>query len=259
MNSSERCKWEAIFNFPSNILEKSITATEGVDFKIEFNVEKVENGIIFKGFSIITPILTRQEAVNYVQEKANRIFDYMSAIHNRSIEGYLSNMISIKPKGEVRTGLKILTAEYVLHKPEDLDFNEEFIKNVLRNKNEKLMRQLSRCRRGLKTDDVITKIREFYQIIEDEYPLGHPFLKKYLYVRNLQSHPTLENPSSKTPAEERLEKNYIDPSNPKDMEAMKTDSKIIEIEAKRIIDSKLTKYISPTQSNVIKSIRTIEQ
>lgn len=65
---------EVVFRFPSPILEKSITNAEGLEFGLEFDTEKVEDGIILKGFSIITPILTIKEADDFAQENANRIF-----------------------------------------------------------------------------------------------------------------------------------------------------------------------------------------
>lgn len=241
MNNSERCQWKAVFRFPLHIREKNIAKFEGIEFKIAFDTEKVREGIILKGFSIITPTLTRQEAFHFVREKANRIFDYISAIHNYSIEGYLSNMVEVKTEVEVKTGYAEFSADAILHKPEDLDFNKDSVKSVLQNNDEKLMRQLSHFRRGLKTDDVITKIREFYLIIEDEYPLKHPFREGYKYVRHLQSHAEMDrlNSIDTKKAITLLGKKYMDPSNPKDMEAIKRDLKIIEREARKIINSKI--------------------
>lgn len=236
MNSSERCQWEAVFGFCSPIGEKSIAKIEGIEFEIEFDTEKVGEGIILKGFSIITPTLAKQEASLFVWEKANRIFDYLSAIHKYSIEGDLSNMVEVKPEGEVKTGYLESKVGLTIHEPEALDFNKDSIKRVLQNNDEKLMRQLSRFRRGLETDDVITKIREFYLISEDEYPPKHPFRKKYKYARHLQSHAKMDRKNSIKKAKDQLEKNYMDPSDPKAMEAIKRDSKIIEKEAREIIN-----------------------
>ena len=178
MNSYEGCRWKAVFSFSSPFLEKSIkTKIEGIEFEIEFDTEKVEEGTIFKGFSIFTPILTRKKASDCVREKANRIFDYISAIHNYPIEGYLSSMVEVKPEGEVKKGYVEFSSDAILHKPEALDFNEDSFKSILQNTDEKLMRQLAHFRRGLKTEDVITKIREFYLICEDQHPEKHHFLQ----------------------------------------------------------------------------------
>ena len=236
MNSSERCQWEAVFGFCPPIGEKSIAKIEGIKFEIEFDTEKVGEGIILKGFSIITPTLAKQEASLFVWEKANRIFDYLSAIHNYSIEGYLSKMVEVQPEGEVKTGYVESTVGLTIRESEALDFNKDSIKRVLQNNDEKLVRQLSHFRRGLETDDVITEIREFYLICEDEYPPEHPFIKKYKYARNLQSHAKMDRKNSIKKAKDQLEKNYMDPSDPKAMEAIKRDSKIIEKEAREIIN-----------------------
>lgn len=235
MNSSKRCQWEVVFKFPSPILEKSITNAEGLEFGLEFDTEKVKEGIILKGFSIITPSLTIKEADDFAQENANRIFDYLSAIHNYPIEGYLSNTVELKPEGEVKTGYKKFSSDAILHKPEDLDFDKDSFK-VLTTK--KLARQLSHFRRGLKTTDVIEKFREFYLICEDEYPSGHQFLK-VKPVRALLSHPELNRPGHIAKAKNLVGKNYFDPSDPRDMAAIKDYSNKIEKEAREIIKRKI--------------------
>ncbi|HJH26516.1 MAG TPA: hypothetical protein C5S37_06995, partial [Methanophagales archaeon] len=150
MNSYKRCQWEVGFIFPSPIREKSITNAEGLEFRLEFDTEKVEEGIILKGFSITTPILTMKEADDFAQENANRIFEYLSAIHNYSIEGYLSNMVELISEGEVKTGYVEHTVSITIHTPEALDFNKDTIKRVLQNNEEKLVRQLTHFRMGLK-------------------------------------------------------------------------------------------------------------
>ena len=236
MNSSKKCQWEVVFRFPSPILEKSIPNAEGLEFGLEFDTEKVEEGIRLKGFSIITPSLTIKEADDFAQENANRIFDYLSAIHNYPIEGYLSNKVELKPEGEVKKGYKNSSVGTTVYKPEDLDFNKDSFK-VRTTK--KLARQLSHFRRGLKTDDDIEKIREFYLICEDEYPQKHHFREEYKYVRHLQSHAEMDRKNSIKEAKDLLRKNYMDPSDPKDMKAIKRDSKIIEKEARKIINSKI--------------------
>ena len=236
MNRSKRCQWEVVFRFPSPILEKSITNAEGLEFGLEFDTEKVEEGIILKGFSIITPILTIKEADDFAQENANRIFDYLSAIHNYPIEGYLSKMVELKPEGEVKKGYKKSSVGITVHMPEDLDFNRDSFK-VLTTK--KLARQLSHFRRGLKTDDVIEKIREFYLICEDEYLPGHQFLEDVRPVRHLLSHPELNNPKHIAKAKTLVGKKYLDPSDPGDVAAIKDDLNKIEKEAREIIKGKI--------------------
>ena len=239
MNSSKECRWEAVFSFSPPVHEIGIAVPEGFslpdgsEFKIKFDTERKNESVIIKGFSIVTPTLPSREALYFAQKTANRIFDLMSAIHNYPIEGCLSNMVEIKPEGEVKTGIKEMTVNAILHKPEDLDFNKDSIKNVFQNKDEMLMRQLSHFRRGLETDDTITKIRDFYQICEDEYSPGHFFIEKYKYVRNIMSHPVVKQ------EKKLLGKKFMDPSDPKDMEVIKSDSKTIESEARKIINSKI--------------------
>lgn len=238
MNDSKKSKWEAHFTFQSNIYEKSITPVKDLYFEINLDTEKVDEGIHFKGFSIITPILTIKEAKSFAQEKANRILDYMSAIHNYSIEASFNLISEIKPPGELKLVESTFTINGILYKSIDLNLNDESLKNLLGGKNVKLMKQLSHYRRGLKTDDIINKIRDFYLIIEDDYPTNHPFRKKYSYIRHLQSHPRTIKRARKF-ALRLLGKDYMDPSNPNDLEKIKTDAEAIKREAKKIIDSNL--------------------
>lgn len=236
MNSSGRCQWKAVFRFhPHGIHEKSISETEG----IEFDTEKTEGGICLKGFSLTTPHLTMKESLHFVWEKANRIFDYMSAIHNRSIEGRLDRIIRMGAEGEVRTGYVNCSADLILHRPVDLDFNKDSATSVLQNSDKQFMRQLSHFRRGLETNNTVTKVREFYLIIEDQYPPDHVFIQDYSYVRHLQNHPELTRSKHAKKAKKLIEKIHMDPSDPKDMEAIRKPLKEIETEAKRIINGKL--------------------
>lgn len=235
MNSSGKSKWEVVFNFSSPILEKSISDFE--DFILD--TEKVDEGIHFKGFSIITNALTIQEAFFYAQGKANRFFDYLSAVHKYPVECHMSTMIEVKPKGEVRTGFAFVTGKCVIHRPEILDFSKDNAKKILQNSDDKLVRQFSHYRRALKTDDIIEKIREYWLIIEDEYGKNHPFILNHLYIRHLVNHTELTRPNHENKAKNLLNKNYLDTSNPQDLDIIKNDFMLIQKEAKEIIDGKI--------------------
>lgn len=228
-------QWRAIFNLQSPIHEKGIVEIEG----IEFNTENVNETIVIKGFSIITPTLEYDKAKNYAMEKANRIFDYISAIHNYAIKGYLSNMTEEKPQGETKTGIIQINLSSVIHKPEYLDFSKKSLENILNGTDIKFQRQLSHFRTGLEVDHIITKIQEFYKIIEDEYDEQHPFNKENKYIRHLISHPELTHKQHKKSAEDKLGKPYFDPSNPEDREKIKKDVEKIKNEARKIIKNKL--------------------
>lgn len=229
-------QWRAIFNFHSPVHEKSIVGTEG----IEFNTENVNESIAIKGFSIITPSLEYDRAKNYANEKANRIFDYMSAIHNYAIKGYLSNMTEHKPLGEKKTGIVQMNGSLVIHKSENLDFSKKSFEDVFNGKDEKFQRQLSHFRNGLEVDNIITKILEFYKIIEDEYNKQHPFIEENKYIRHLMSHPELTYEKHKESAIDKLGKQYFDPSNPEDIEKLKKDVEVIKNEARKIIKNKIS-------------------
>lgn len=229
----EKFKWEAIFTAKTDIIEESIIENE----EIKEIILDIENNNKIKGFSIIITESTLIDAINDAREKANRFSDYLSAIHNRPI---IFNFNNIVQEG---VGIKkvIITknGRYILHKPEKLDLNTMIFKEIYRNNNKKLARQLSHFRRGLETDDIITKIHEFYHIIEDQYDEDNDFRISYGYIRHLVSHPTIENKDDKKRVRSLLKKNYIDPSSPKDMERIRKDVIEIEKEAVKIIKDQI--------------------
>ena len=225
--------WEAKIQFFGPILEESIKEINGITFEIETK----DSGIILKGFTVKTPSMSADDAFLYAQEIADRIFDYLSANHGYHIKGYLSNITEIKPKGEKKKGIATLAVDMILHKPKKLDFSE--IEPLLKKKDVKLMRQLAHYRMGLESIDLVTKVQQFYQVAEDEYKKDNPFIVKYFFVRHILSHPQLDSKAAKEAAEKYFGKNYIDLSDPRDLERLKDALVPIRAEAKKIIDSKL--------------------
>jgi hypothetical protein len=269
MTSSDKCKWIAIFEInhdirsrpgetikliatptdgmpkfhienlddPSSIIEEYITANKEIN-DIILDTEKVGDKIKLKGFSIFTPELTFMEAINHVKEKANRFSDYISAIHNIPITFHLISMV--KNVGGIRERTRMSPEINVrVYKPEKLDLNKASFKKVYQNNDIKLARQLAHFRRGLETEDIITKIREFYLIVEDEYGKENHFCKKFSYARHLQAHPYIADQNLLPKVKTLLRKDYMDPSNPQDIEVIKKDETIIEKEAINIIKNKL--------------------
>lgn len=269
MTSSDKSKWNAIFKIdpvirsrvgepfnliatptegmvkldikniddPNSIIEERIDENKEIN-DIILDTEKFSDKIKLKGFSIVTPEPTFMEAMNDVKEKANRFSDYISAVHNMPITFHL---ISIeKNVGGIRERTRMSPEINVgVYKPEKLELNKASFKKVYKNTDKQLARQLAHFRRGLETVDIITKIREFYLVVEDEHGEGNPFCKNFSYVRHLQVHPYIEDQDLLPKVNPLLKKNYMDPSNPKDIEAIKNDEKIIEAEARKIIINKL--------------------
>lgn len=225
--------WEANIRFFAPISEKSIKEIED----LAFDIEERKSGIALRGFIIKTPPMSADNAFLYSQEIANRVFDYLSAIHKYHITGYLSNITEIKPAGEMKTGIAHLATDAIIHKDFDLDLRE--IEPLLKKRDIKLMRQLAHYRMGLESRDLVTKVQQFYQVAEDEYTKDNSFIKEYNFVRHISSHPQLNRKTAKEAAEKYFGKNYIDLSDPKDMEKLQRSLDPIKLEAKKIIDSKL--------------------
>ena len=160
--------WNALFVFQDPIEELSLKETNNIKF------QKTELGgkIAVNGFLIYTPELSKEDAIIYAKEKANRVLDYMTALHGVPIECRFNNIgITVKP-GECSTREANIAVKGNII--EQRIINLEPIKPILENKmaasDLQLMRQLSHFRRGLEAeDDIVTQIREFFMVVEEEY------------------------------------------------------------------------------------------
>jgi hypothetical protein len=208
-------------------------------------------GIELKGFNLIIPATNEADARILAEGKANRIFDYLSWIHNRSISGYFSGMTEIRPAGEVKRGIAFSKFHGIVHNPVDLDFSLIF--DVLEGRDEKLLRQLGHYSLGLKAADIISKYREFYQVIEDEKDVSGISDAKPLesiddidvqtikrVIRNLLSHPVLsKNKTHVSIATTLLGRPYLDISNINDKKLIEDNLNAIREDAQNILIPKL--------------------
>jgi hypothetical protein len=239
--------WEVRFNLTTPVSEKSIKEIEG----IRFDIESHPSGIELKGFSIIIPTTNEEEARILAEGKANRIFDYLSWIHNRPITGNFLSMIELRPSGEVRRGMVSFSASAIIHNPVDLDFS--LIRDILEGRDEKLLRQLGHYSMGLKAIDIVSKYRDFYQVIEDEQEridtsaiipleriedIDSETIKRV--IRNLSSHPVLsQNKKHASIATALLGRPYLDISNLQDKKLIEDNLKAIKDQAEEILIPKL--------------------
>ena len=157
--------WELIYHLNSPIQELALKGYENIE---SFGIIKEESSGVVKliGFTLFIETSNYDEAKKLSQIIANRVYDYLTSIHGVPIKG---NLACYKKSSEkfYTVGRSIefrwsqLTAEKLdLSLVEKLAIWDEI----------KLMRQLSHYRIGLKAlDDIITQIREFYLIVEDEY------------------------------------------------------------------------------------------
>jgi hypothetical protein len=239
--------WEVRFILDVPISEISIKEIDGISFETAAN----PLGIELKGFRIIIPATNEAEARILAEGKANRIFDYLSWIHNRPISGYFSGMTEIRPAGEAKRGIAASRFHAISHNPVDLDFS--LILDVLEGRDEKLLRQLGHFSLGLKAVDIISKYREFYQVIEDEQYMGDTSNTQPIeriedidgetikrVIRNLSSHPILsKNKKHASIAATLLGRPYLDMSNINDKTLIEENLKAIKEEAQKILIPKL--------------------
>jgi hypothetical protein len=241
--------WEVRFTLDFPISEKSIKEIEGV----RFDTATHPLGVELRGFTIIIPAAKEAEARILAEGKANRIFDYMSWIHNRSINGYFSGMTEIKHSGEAKIGIAYFGVDAIIHNPVDLDFS--LILDILEGRDERLLRQLGHYALGLKAVDIVSKYREFYQVIEDEQEkigassagtkplepienIDGETIKKV--IRNLSSHPILsKNRKHVSIASTLLGRPYLDMTNINDKKLIEDNLKLVQEEAQEILIPKL--------------------
>ncbi len=165
-------------------------------------------------------------------ETCNRCTDFLTFIKGFPVKATLSE---IRPQGSKTVCVPHDLDFVVAERHTNIDLAEETIERIIRGNDGKLNRQLSHYRRAIETDDVITKIKELYQVIEAEKDKYSQFLKKYKYVRDLLSHPEVNHPPIVQKAKDRFGRAHIDPSSPKDLDELKKDAEKLLVEAREIL------------------------
>jgi len=237
MASNEKLRrWLAKFSLFTPIKEKSVKNLTTVRFHTERPAEG-SDGVVLKGFTISleTPS-NHDEPVLAAEEKANRIFSYLSLVHRYPIDGYLESMIEDRPKGEPKTGIASLSVDAIIHNMEDLDW--EGIEDLLETKDVKLLRQLANYNMGLKSVSPVEKLQKFYLVIEDEYPRTHPFRMKYEYLRIAVSHSSIGKENAKI----SFEYDHLNPLNPEHVRKIINNLSIIKEEAEKIIKGRIRNH-----------------
>lgn len=229
------CKWKATFKLRPDIEVKQIRDLPDV----RLITKDRKNRKRMTGIEVTTPDLSFVDAINYSTLLANRCADIISYTNGIGVSCSLKQINEIGPAGEVKTGGAFLSCNAILVKPQEIDIANTAFLNVLRSKDEKLSRQLSHYRRAIASSDIVEKLREFYLVLEDEYPKNHRIRHKYKYARNLVSHAKLIWPESAREAKRILGKPYLDPSAPSDMQALQRHVDDIKGEAKKCIETKI--------------------
>lgn len=231
--------WNALFVFRKPLEELSFKETAN----IKFQIEELNGKIIINSFIIYTPVMSKEDAIIYVNERANRVLDYMTALHNIPIECNFNNIGTTVKPGECSTREAYLGINANVIKKTVINF--ESIRPIMENKmgasELQLMRQLSHFRRGLEAkDDIVTQIREFFMVVEDEYAdHDNSFDDKYSYIRHFVCHSELDLEDAKKKAMRAFRKTYFDPSDPQTVKRLEKDLKGIKEEAFRILYNKM--------------------
>jgi hypothetical protein len=230
------CKWKAVFK----LVPERIGVSQVKDLPdVKLLTDVIGNNRYITSIEITTPDSSFVDAINYSKLIANRCVDMISYIVGFGVSCSLSQINEIGPPGTVKTGAVFCTIDAVLSKMQNVDITTTSFSNALQNRDRKLVRQLSHYRLGLLSSDIVEKIREFYQVLEDEYTKNHPSIEKYKYVRHLVSHPELTKSRSKEEAEKIVGKSYFDPSAPEDICALERHLEEIKNNAEQLIKSKI--------------------
>lgn len=227
-------RWLAKFSLFTPLLERSVKNLKGVAFETQPAANN--DGVVLKGFTISLETQSNDdEVILAAQEKANRIFSYLSMVHRRPVEGYLNNMTEDKPEGELKEGIATCNVSAIIHGPLDLDWAG--IEDLLETDDVKLLRQLANYHMGLKSVSPVEKLQKFYLVIEDEYrDRMHPFRQKYEHLRIAVSHAYIDKPAAKA----NFGCDYLNPLDPQQVEQITSALPDIQNEAERIIKNKLS-------------------
>lgn len=220
---NNEARWKAIFELNNPVKINSVKNTGDIKFILE------EDKII--EMEITTPIMDQDNAVLYVKMMCNRVLDVIASLSGINAEAFYRGMTEItdNPIKRVHAAIKVTST---LIRLIDLDLTTENIRNILQNKDSKLVRQVAHYRRGLLSEDIVEKIREFYLVLEDE---NQDIADKYKYIRHVVSHPKVDHQKSKEEAIKLLGKPYFDPSSEKDINILKNEMEKLQIEARNIL------------------------
>jgi hypothetical protein len=235
--SKNESQWKARFNLHRNGVIVSRVTDLSPDVTLVTQSDGCNTHVV--SIEIVTPGLSLLDAIDRSQLIANRCADVLSFISGFGVTCSLGQINEINGELGITEGGVMSSATADLAKPEEVDLTKPAFQRVMQEKDAKLALQLSHFRRGLSSSDVIDQIKEFYQVIEGEYGKNDPRFDRYRYVRNLVSHPELNDPNVKNTAIALVGKTYLDPSEPQDLSALMTDLKNIKTEARNIIQLKI--------------------
>lgn len=231
----EKCKWQAYFSLNPPVTCSTVKSLPEVNIITEGDTPNVRA----TGLQITTPELTHEDARQYAIEIANRCADYLTFLKQFPVGASLHNITQLRPPGTPKTGYVDIAARVMIEKREDVDLTGERVSKIIGGSEAKLNRQLSHYRRAIETDDPINKIRELFQVIEDEYGKGHPFVQESKWARHIVSHPRLDDAEAVAQAVQKFGRPYVDPSKPQDLAKLTTEAENMRREAERILRSKI--------------------
>lgn len=210
-------QWKVIFITTPKVVVSKVLNLPNVTLVTESD----ERNTSITSIEITTPDLSFVDAINYSQLMANRCADILSFISGYGVVCSLKQINEIGGDiGTPKMGAVMFTADALFVKPTEVNLTRPAFLGVIKEKDEKLARQLSHLRRGISSSDLIEQIREFYQIIEDEYGENDHRTEQYKYVRHLVNHAELTRAKSKEEAIRILGKPYLDPSQPSDISVL---------------------------------------
>lgn len=180
---------------------------------------------------------THEDARKEAIELANKCAAFLTFKKRFLVSATLLNINRLRPSGITMTGYGNLSVRGNIDNYDNIDLTAEPFLGLINNNEAKLYRQLWHYHRAFETDDVINKIRELYQVIEDEYNNTSDFIKSHKWVRHLVSHPELNDPVTAEQALKSIGKEYLDPS--QDLSNLKAEVSEIQKEAEKILEGKI--------------------
>ena len=232
MSQDDTTTWQAKFHINPHLNVREIKNLSNI--RLIKNSDN--NDALATELEITITAPTREDAHNKAIEIANKCVAFLTFRKRFLVTASLYN-IGPQPSGITMTGYSSLAITAIIDKYDNIDLTAEPLPGIINNSEDKLSRQLSHYHRAFQTDDVMTKIREFYQVIEDEYNNTGDFIESHKLVRHLVSHPKLHDHKLVKDAKAQFGKEYLDPS--EDLSNLKPILSEIQKEAEKILEGKI--------------------
>jgi len=192
------------------------------------------NNLVSLEVTLDVPYLFSNEEISRkVNTLIKPLIERLQYLLNRPLKTECRLFEQIYPPSPVKQGQISSNMSADIHKPIDMPVQEDILRQ-----DDSTIKQLHFYNRSVKAQDVIQKIRDLYQVLEEEERRdGYKVPDDMKFTRDAVSHPACDSSKIKEFLRKNIGSETIDITNPDHISFLNAKLEEIRYEAKRIIDS----------------------